>query len=344
VAAQRADPHTDELVSCRRRRGAESVGRTHRPERQCEDNGMSTGVVVGGGPNGLAAATALAKAGVQVGVLEAADEIGGGTRLGEALLPGLLHDHCSAFHPMMGSTFLQSLELDRYGLRWRWPEIDCVHPLDGGDAGVLHRSVVSIFPPRSTNNAASAAVIAREPPAATDQYRCPAVMMPRPMAEVSGWNACAAVPPNSALAFSVANNRANAEPGSSVGTPKRASRNGCRGWRISGPMMSSANSSKPAEGRSKASRHRSPSTPSPAAVISNLADPQRSTGNVHPLWTYAHVPHGFVGASLFFALVPNWWGVTTGVVLLAATLSSADGHAEQAGPPRTASRSPPGRC
>jgi phytoene dehydrogenase-like protein len=75
-----------------------------------------------------------------------------------------------------------------------------------------------------------------------------------------------------------------------------------------------------------------------------LADPQRSTGNVHPLWTYAHVPHGFVGASLFFALVPNWWGVTTGVVLLAATLSSADGHAEQAGPPRTASRSPPGRC
>lgn len=103
---------------------------------------MSTAVVVGGGPNGLAAAVALARAGVEVTLLEAADEIGGGTRSGEAILPGLLHDHCSAFHPMaVGSTFLRSLELDRHGLRWRWPEIDCVHPLDDGDAGVLHRSV-----------------------------------------------------------------------------------------------------------------------------------------------------------------------------------------------------------
>lgn len=103
---------------------------------------MSTGVVVGGGPNGLAAAIALAQAGVRVTVLEAADEIGGGTRTGEAIMPGLMHDHCSAFHPMaVGSRFLQSLDLGRYGLHWRLPEIDCVHPLDGGTAGVLHRSV-----------------------------------------------------------------------------------------------------------------------------------------------------------------------------------------------------------
>ncbi|MEU0505709.1 NAD(P)/FAD-dependent oxidoreductase [Nocardia sp. NPDC005998] len=103
---------------------------------------MSTATVVGGGPNGLAAAVALAAAGVQVTVLEAADEIGGGTRSSEAIVPGLLHDHCSATHPMaVGSQFLGSLGLDRYGLQWRWPEIDCVHPLDGGSAGVLHRSV-----------------------------------------------------------------------------------------------------------------------------------------------------------------------------------------------------------
>ncbi|MDI2031795.1 NAD(P)/FAD-dependent oxidoreductase [Saccharopolyspora sp. TS4A08] len=103
---------------------------------------MSTAVVVGGGPNGLAAAVALAKAGVQVTVLEAADEVGGGTRSGEGILPGLLHDHCSAFHPMAaGSSFLNSLGLERYGLSWRWSEIDCAHPLDGGDAGVLWRSV-----------------------------------------------------------------------------------------------------------------------------------------------------------------------------------------------------------
>ncbi|GHE93640.1 putative dehydrogenase [Amycolatopsis deserti] len=103
---------------------------------------MTTAVVVGSGPNGLAAATALARAGVDVTVLEAAAEIGGGTRSSEAILPGLLHDHCSAFHPMAaGSPFLRELGLERYGLEWRWPEIDCVHPLDNGDAGVLHTSL-----------------------------------------------------------------------------------------------------------------------------------------------------------------------------------------------------------
>ena len=103
---------------------------------------MTNAVVVGGGPNGLAAAITLAREGVSVTLLEAADEIGGGTRSGEAILPGLLHDHCSAIHPMaVGSTFLQSLDLGRYGLRWKLPEIDCAHPLDDGTAGVLHRSV-----------------------------------------------------------------------------------------------------------------------------------------------------------------------------------------------------------
>ena len=103
---------------------------------------MSTATVVGGGPNGLAAAVALAREGVRVTVLEAADEIGGGARSGESLVPGLLHDHCSAFHPMAaGSPFLTSLGLDRYGLSWRWADIDCAHPLDGGDAGLLYRSV-----------------------------------------------------------------------------------------------------------------------------------------------------------------------------------------------------------
>ena len=103
---------------------------------------MSTAVVVGSGPNGLAAAVALAAEGVQVTVLEAAAEIGGGARSSEAIVPGLLHDHCSAIHPMaVGSAFLNSVGLDRYGLQWRWPEIDCAHPLDDGSAGVLRRSV-----------------------------------------------------------------------------------------------------------------------------------------------------------------------------------------------------------
>ncbi|MER6901855.1 NAD(P)/FAD-dependent oxidoreductase, partial [Amycolatopsis sp. NPDC000740] len=94
------------------------------------------------GPNGLAAAAVLARAGVDVTVLEAADEIGGGARTYEAIVPGLLHDHCSATHPMaVGSPVLTGLGLDRYGLRWRLPEIDCAHPLDDSTAGVLRRSV-----------------------------------------------------------------------------------------------------------------------------------------------------------------------------------------------------------
>ncbi|MEU1518738.1 NAD(P)/FAD-dependent oxidoreductase [Streptomyces sp. NPDC005811] len=102
---------------------------------------MSTAVVVGSGPNGLAAAVYLAREGVEVTVLEAAGTLGGGTRTSE-LTPGLLHDHCSAIHPMaVGSPFLRGLDLGRHGLTWCLPDIDCVHPLDSGAAGVLHRSV-----------------------------------------------------------------------------------------------------------------------------------------------------------------------------------------------------------
>ncbi len=103
---------------------------------------MSTAIVVGSGPNGLACAAALAREGVRVTVLEAAKSIGGGTRTSELTVPGLLHDHCSAVHPMaVGSPFLNSLDLDRYGLEWCWPEVDLAHPLDDGSAGVMLRSL-----------------------------------------------------------------------------------------------------------------------------------------------------------------------------------------------------------
>lgn len=103
---------------------------------------MTSAIVVGSGPNGLAAAARLARAGLDVTVIEAADTIGGGTRSSEMIVPGLVHDHCSAFHPLAAaSPFLSRLGLEAHGLRWLRPEIDCAHPLDDGTAGVLHRDV-----------------------------------------------------------------------------------------------------------------------------------------------------------------------------------------------------------
>ncbi|MBA2522620.1 MAG: NAD(P)/FAD-dependent oxidoreductase [Solirubrobacterales bacterium] len=103
---------------------------------------MSDAVIVGSGPNGLACAVALAREGVNVTVLEAEDTIGGGARTSELTLPGLLHDHCSAVHPMaVGSPFLNSLDLGRHGLEWCWPEVDLAHPQDDGSAAVLLRSL-----------------------------------------------------------------------------------------------------------------------------------------------------------------------------------------------------------
>jgi phytoene dehydrogenase-like protein len=99
-------------------------------------------VVVGAGPNGLAAAITCAEAGRSVAVLEAAEEIGGGTRTMELTLPGFRHDVCSAIHPLaVASPFFQKAGLDRHGLELVHPEVCLAHPLDGGQAGVLHRSL-----------------------------------------------------------------------------------------------------------------------------------------------------------------------------------------------------------
>ena len=99
-------------------------------------------VVVGAGPNGLAAAVTLAQAGRSVLLVEAATTVGGGTRSAELTLPGFVHDVCSAIHPLAaGSPFLSHLPLERFGLRWLQPEIPLAHPLDGGRAALLRRSV-----------------------------------------------------------------------------------------------------------------------------------------------------------------------------------------------------------
>jgi phytoene dehydrogenase-like protein len=98
-------------------------------------------VVVGAGPNGLAAAIRLAQEKLSVLVLEANNTIGGGTRSAELTVPGFTHDVCSAVHPLgIGSPFFRTLRLERYGLHWVHPQIPLAHPLERDAAAVLYRS------------------------------------------------------------------------------------------------------------------------------------------------------------------------------------------------------------
>src|SRR5689334_5640525 len=99
-------------------------------------------VVVGSGPNGLVAAVTLARAGWSVLVLEAQDTVGGGTRSEALTKPGFVHDVCSTVHPLgIGSPALRALPLEQHGLRWIQPDATYAHPLDGGRAAMLERSV-----------------------------------------------------------------------------------------------------------------------------------------------------------------------------------------------------------
>ncbi|MBA3653765.1 MAG: NAD(P)/FAD-dependent oxidoreductase [Actinobacteria bacterium] len=103
---------------------------------------MVDAVVVGAGPNGLAAAITVARAGWSVVVIEARETVGGGTRTEELTLPGFRHDVCSAIHPGgRASPFFRDLPLADHGLEWLLPEVMVAHPLDDGTAGVMLQGV-----------------------------------------------------------------------------------------------------------------------------------------------------------------------------------------------------------
>jgi phytoene dehydrogenase-like protein len=106
------------------------------------ERGTYDAVVVGAGPNGLAAAVELARNGRSVALLEGQETVGGGTRSAELTMPGFVHDLGSAIHPLgYASPFLQRLPLEEHGLQWVHPPAPLAHPFDDGTAAVLERSV-----------------------------------------------------------------------------------------------------------------------------------------------------------------------------------------------------------
>jgi phytoene dehydrogenase-like protein len=99
-------------------------------------------VIVGSGPNGLAAAILMQQQGLSVLVVEGKDKIGGGLRSAELTLSGFTHDICSAIHPLAAaSPFFKKLPLADHGLSYIYPEIAAAHPLDDGTAAVLKQSI-----------------------------------------------------------------------------------------------------------------------------------------------------------------------------------------------------------
>src|SRR5262245_61740511 len=99
-------------------------------------------IIVGAGPNGLAAGIELARAGKRVCIYEGSDRVGGGARSDNLTLPGFTHDICSAVHPLaVSSPFFTKLDLARYGLEFIEPPAALAHPFDDGTAILLKRSV-----------------------------------------------------------------------------------------------------------------------------------------------------------------------------------------------------------
>ena len=146
---------------------------------------MTDAVVVGSGPNGLAAAIALAQRGLRVQVHEANETIGGGCRTAELTLPGFRHDTCSAVHPLgAASPFFSSLDL---GVEWIHPDAPIAHPLDDGPAVIVERSVEDTAAQLGPDRVAwrrTVGAVARDWDALIPLFTGPALHLPRhPLAE-----------------------------------------------------------------------------------------------------------------------------------------------------------------
>ena len=137
-------------------------------------------VVVGSGPNGLAAAVTLARAGRSVLVFERADSVGGGARSAELTEPGFVHDVCSAIHPFVAAApFFRETPLGEHGLELVHPDAPAAHPLDDGTAVVLERSVEETAAGLGSDGAAYRRLLA--PLVRDHEWLVPFLLGPRPL-------------------------------------------------------------------------------------------------------------------------------------------------------------------
>ncbi|MFD6855989.1 phytoene desaturase family protein [Rhodococcus sp. NPDC060090] len=159
---------------------------------------MTDAVVVGSGPNGLAAAVLLAEEGVNVRVLEGASTVGGGTRSAELTLPGLVHDECSGFHPLAtDNPFTRRFDLTEHGVKWLWPEVQYAHPLDGGGGAAAYRSVAATADNLGPDGRAWSAVFSNATAqfgAVTEDFLRPMLHVPRHPWMLARFGAYAAMP------------------------------------------------------------------------------------------------------------------------------------------------------
>lgn len=131
----------------------------------------SDAIVVGSGPNGLAAALRIAQAGRSVTVLEAAETPGGGARSAELTVPGFIHDVCSSVFPMaVCSPYLRTLPLREHGLDWAFPRIPLAHPFDDGTAAALYHSAQQTAAGLGVDGPAYDALIGQMAPVAEDLF------------------------------------------------------------------------------------------------------------------------------------------------------------------------------
>lgn len=170
-------------------------------------------VVVGSGPNGLAAAVTLAAAGRTVRVLEAADHIGGGTRTEELTLPGFRHDVCAAVFPLgIGSPFLSSLPLHEHGLRWIHPDVPLAHALAPDRAVIVERDLDATaerLGPDASRYRRIVGRLAADWPSVSDQVLGPPLRLPRHPLALARFG-IAGIPPASVAARSFRTDEARA--------------------------------------------------------------------------------------------------------------------------------------